>query len=239
MTTVRQIIEAAGRKIGVNNMGAEGLSDGLEAFNMMLRQWSAIPSTVPAVDRETFSLSSSTASYTVGDGATIDTEWPYRIKSIFIRSGSVDYPITPFSAEEYAYTGQKADERRPVAIYYERTYPSGSFFFWPTPDQSYTVHMWSQKALGNFTSYATTLTIHPSYEPAFIYNLAVELAPEYEREPSQMVALKAMSTYKTIKNMNLHPVPQIRTDVICGPSVSPKALFEDDGFPFAFPFVLR
>ena len=242
MTTVAEIVAAAGRKIGVIDMTTDEKSDAVEALNLMLQQWSAIPSIKNAVTRETFNLTSGTASYAVGSGATIDTTWPSKIKSAFIRDNDTDYPLHVFSAEEYAYIGEKSESTRPVVLYHERTYPSGTFFFWPTPDSSYTVHLWSHKNFSTYTISSTSLALPLEYEPAVVYNLAIELAPEFGREPSQAVVARAAMTVKTLKNINVHPVPQINTDVICKQTGSSGDLFNMnfDGLGYiTLPFVLR
>jgi len=241
MTTVNDIINAAGRKIGVVDESAEFVSDSLSALNMMLMEWGAKPNSISAITRETFDLSASTASYSVGSGQTIDTTWPNIVDSAFIRNDDTDYPLYVFSAKDYAYIERKADADRPLCLYYERTYPYGTFFFWPTPNQTYTVHLYSKKPFTEYTSGETTLTLPPEYYPAMIYNLAVELAPEYEKEPSNTVLRRAASTLKTLKAMNSVPIPVARTSVFS--STSSSHLF--NGYDIAhfgsvtFPFILR
>lgn len=243
MTTVGDIVRAAGRKIGVHDMDGSEINDGIEALNSMLKQWSASKSAVNAITRESFSISAGTASYTMGDGATIDSVWPILITSAFIRIDDTDYPLATFPAENYAYTGRKADRQRPLAIYYERTYPYGTLFFWPTPDSTYTVHLWSRKGFTEYTAPTTTVSLPPEYEPAMVYNLAIEMAPEYGKDPSAMVTTKAISTYRTIRNMNIHPVPTVSTNVIGSTRGTSDGLFDGAGtgfgFPHALPFVFR
>lgn len=215
MATVRSVIQAAGRKIGLADMTPEELSDGMASLNAMLEEWSASPQGVSAITRETFSLVSGTASYTVGSGGDFDTTWPSKIVSAFLRVDGSDHPLAVFSSQEYAYTGEKALSDRPAALYYERTYPLGTFFFWPTPDASYTGHLYSRKGIPTYTSLDTTIALPPEYLPAITWNLPVEMAPEYEEyKLSDVVIAKALSTLATIKKINAHPVPQIRTDVI-------------------------
>lgn len=215
MTTVREIIEAAGGKIGVKDMTAEDLVDGMFALNMMLNEWSVSRQKISAVTRENFNITSGTASYTVGSGGDIDTTWPSRIIAAYIKQDGIDYPLAVFSAETYAYTGQKAESEKSVALYHERTFPLGTFFFWPSPDATYAVHLWSNKSFPTYSSYTTTIALPPEYEPAMIYNLAVELAPDYERDPSQTVIARAVTSLRAVKTMNAHPVPQINTNVVC------------------------
>ena len=244
MTTVGDIILTAGRKIGVNNMTQTEVADCFTTLNLMLSQWAAMPTVKNAVTRESFSVVNGTATYTVGSGGVIDTVWPVEIRSAFIRENDNDHPLYPISGKEYAYTGEKSYSSRPQALYHERTYPLGTFMFWPTPDKTYSVHLWSTKAFQTFSAIDDVLTVPPEYEAAIMWNLAVEMAPEFEKDPSSIVVHRAASTLGTIKLLNAKPVPQIRTDVICRKYVSSRDLFPDvstsqSGFPYTFPFVLR
>jgi hypothetical protein len=242
MSTISKIVQRSGSKIGVSGMTADEISDGVDALNEMLKEWASGPQKVNAISRETLSISSSSASYTVGSGGDLDTTWPTKITSAFIRENDSDYPLGTFSSEDYAYTGRKADSQRPGALYYERTYPLGTFFFWPTPDKSYTVHLWMNKPFTTYTVNSSSLGLPPEYEAAIIWNLAIEIAPEYEKEPSAIVIGRAERTLRTLKNMNLHPIPRIDTNPLKGPWSS-ASLFS--GYDSAMvgsatlPFVLR
>lgn len=242
MATVGDLILSAGRKIGVNGMTSAEIADCFTALNMMLHQWAAMPTVKNAVTRETVTLTSGTATYTVGSGGALNTVWPIEIKSAFIRKNNDDSPLYAISAEEYAYTGEKDYTGQPQVLYYERTYPLGTFMFWPEPDEAYSVHLWSIKSFQTFAAIDDTVTLPPEYEAAIMWNLALEMAPEFEREPSMIVMERSVSTLNTIKRMNAKPVPQIKTDVICSRQASTRDLFDYDlntGFPYTFPFILR
>lgn len=246
MATVRSIIEAAGRKIGLSDMVPEELADGLEALNSMLAHFSAIGTMIPAVTREQFTTSSGVEIYTVGEGGAIDTEWPDSIEAAVVVEDGIEYPIRPFSAKDYAYTGDKTDDSRPLALYYERTYPLGRFLLWPAPDAAYTIKLYSKKPIGNFTSYSEEVELPPEYHSMIVYNLAVELAPEFGIDNiNQIVMQKAVSTAKTIKRKHCQPVMVINTDIFHRGTSSSSWLFNTPssggtgGFTFTFPFTLR
>lgn len=244
MTTVAEIVKSSLRKLEVSRPSATELSDGMEALNFMLDNWASDPTIVSARTQDSFSLAASAATYSVGSGSTIDITWPGRVTSAYVRENGIDYPISVFSAEEYAYTPQKSIEQRPLALYYERTYPAGTFMFWPTPDQVYTGYIWSDRGFTTYTSTSTTVSLPPEYIAALIWNLAIELAPEFGKDISSVVIARASHTLKNIKNTNIHPIPQINTNVIGSSNIgASKSLFSMDsssgGFSFTFPFVFR
>ena len=215
MTTVSELVQASGRKIGVTNMSANEISDAMVALNMMLNEWASKKSGVYKVTRENFNITDGTASYTIGSSGDVNSGWPVRIVKSFIRVSNIDYPVTEINEEEYADLSQKSLESRPVHVYLERSYPLASLFFWPTPDQTYAVHLWSHKAIASYSNSATTIELPPEYEAAMLWNLAIDMAPEYEREPSAVVAAKASRTLNAIKAVNTI-IPGVDTAVIGG-----------------------
>jgi hypothetical protein len=245
--TVQQLIEKAGKKIGLVNMTPEELEDGLLTLNQMLAHLSASKVIAGSPIHESFTLASGTESYSVGSGGDIDTQWPSRIVAVCISLNSFDYPVRRFSSDEYAYTGNKDESGRPVALYYERKFPLGEFIFWPVPDQNYTVKLWSNKVIASYdvTQYTTDVALPPEYELMLVYNLAVEMAPEYGVDVSQAVLLRAKTTMDNIRRVNSVPIPQLNTNVIGGVGgrssdwLWKQQNISDDVFPFSFPFTLR
>ena len=62
-----------------------------------------------------------------------------------------------------------------------------------------------------YTSNDTTIDLPQGYLPALKFNLAMEIAGEFESEPSLIVQRRAMDTLKNVKRLNnLHRVPRMR-----------------------------
>jgi hypothetical protein len=217
MTTVADLINSAGRKIGVSNMSVDEQLDAMASINMMLRRWLRDKNGPSNVSRESFALPSGSNSITIGgaaSGAAITTGWPSRIVRMFIRINDFDYPVLRMAAEEYARVPIKAITSRPVKCYFERTYPSATLFFWPVPEVEYSMHLWSHKAIADYAALTTVISLPPEYEDAILWNLAVEISPEYEREPSAVVVDRAESSLRQIRANNAY-VPMANTNVIC------------------------
>jgi len=214
MTTVSELIQMAGRKLGESSMTAEELDDGMRALNMMLREWAASPTGVYKVTQESFSISAATK--TIGgstSGADVTTGWPIRIIEAFIRVSDVDYPVTEISDHDWARVAQKSLSQRPYRVHHDRSYPAATLTFWPSPGQTYTVYLWSHKALAEYSSVGTVIALPPEYGAAMMWNLAIELAPEYERNPSSIVIAKAMSTKAALTAINAD-IPTLDTRVV-------------------------
>jgi hypothetical protein len=244
MATVRQILLNAGRKLDLDDMTPDELMDGMGTLNSMLAHFSASNLIAPATTRQSFTLSAGSDEYTVGSGGDIDISWPQHIIAATVNDGSRDIPLKPFSAVDYAYTGDKTTDNVPAAIYYERSYPLGNFLFWPGPDSSYTVKLYYKYALGGYTDLYTEVELPPEYQSMVEYNLAVELSPEYDiAQINPVVLKKAITSVKAIKRLNSKPVPMISTDPFHRGSGNSDWLFDTGapsggGFVYSFPFTL-
>lgn len=190
MTTARDLIESALRKIHVLGTGASlddtEAQDALSTLNAMMATWSAEGDMIYAETIETFNLSGA-ASYTIGSGATFNTDRPLYISAAYTSSGDTDYPLVQIDNQEYAAITQKDIANIPSVYYYDAGFPNGTLYLYPVPTSVSTITLHSFKPLTSFTSLTTSFSMPPEYESALVYNLALWLAPEYEREASMGV----------------------------------------------------
>lgn len=216
MTTALQIVEDAGGLLQVTGMTAEEKDDSLRALNSWLSEISASPTGIFKITRENFSITSASNVYTIGSGGDFDTVIPTRIWIAFIRVGTQDYEVNPLlTAAEYAEWPLKSFQRRPTELYFERDDALGSIFVVPKPDQTYDLHLWSQKPLAQYSALSDSLGLPPDYEPFLKYNLALEIAPNFGANVTDLVFARANKTRKAMERINTE-IPQIRTDVLGG-----------------------
>lgn len=218
MATALDLIKGAMRLIGAIESGetpsSEESSDGLSALNAMLDAWSVERLMVYQILQEPFSLSAGTASYTIGSGGTWNTARPVRIDSAFIRdSDGLDYPIEIITKDRYDAIADKTTQSRPEWLYYYTAYPLGTIYWYSVPDATYTAYLNSWKQLQSFAGLATDLALPPGYERAIKYNLALEIAPEYNRMPSAVVVEVANESKAALKSANA-PVVEMKCDVM-------------------------
>lgn len=189
-TTARDIVEAAARKIHVMGRGqtlsADEAKSGFEALNDMLATWSIEGGYVVSDVDETFSLTNAT-SFTIGTGGDFDTEVPYDINTVFISAGGIDYYLRRIGQQEYAQIALKNTGAIPDVYYFNYGYPIATITLYPVATPLYTITINSYKRITEFTNLTSDINLPPEYRRALIYNLAVELAPDYEKEPSPTV----------------------------------------------------
>lgn len=202
MTTARTIVKKAMQKIGVlvksETPDDDEANDAFDALNGLLESWSNYSANITSRVTETFSLTSA-ASYTIGTGQTFNTIRPLQIMNAYITSGGVDYPLEIVNRENYNNISQKATAGQPYVLTYDNAYPYGIITLYPTPDASYTLTLLSEKPITTFATLDTALNLPAGWERALIYNLALEIAPEYAQEPSASVVNIANKSLGAIK----------------------------------------
>lgn len=206
MTTARDLIKASLRKIQVLGVGAslspEDAADALEALNAMIASWSVDGALIYTETKETFSLTSGTISYSIGASQTWNTVRPTKIKSGYVTYSGYDTPIRLIGKDDYAEIVDKDVSGVPCEFYYDAGYPAGNVYVYPVPLSNMSVTLFSEKPLTAFASLNTDFEMPPEYERAIVYNLAVEIAPEYEREAPISVKRIAKTSLQLVKTQN-------------------------------------
>ena len=218
MTTARDIIKSALKKIAVLGTGSslsnEDATDGLTELNAMIAQFSVEGSMIYNTAEETFPLTANQQTYTIGSGGDFNTDIPVDIKSMTYTIGSIDYALTPYNEYQWSNISLKSTAGIPYVYWFKDNYPLASINLYYVPSSSGTLTIYSDKRLTGFTDLDTVYAMPPQYESMLVYNLAVRLAPEYEREASMTVQRTAKRAYDTVSNQNRRNKIQIsRLDI--------------------------
>ena len=206
MATANDIITDALADIGaidpIEPLTANEAAHGLRKLNELLESWSNESLAVYQILQENFATVAGTASYTIGSGATWNTTRPLRIESAFLRSNSIDYPLTVLNREEYDWLPLKTTQYQPEYLFYYPAVANGTVTLYGVPDAIYTVFLNSYKQLQSFAALTDVVVLPPGYLRAIKSNLALELAPGYNREPSALLAAIARDSKAAIKRLN-------------------------------------
>lgn len=182
MTTALGIITKAMQKAGIltksESPAADEASDALDALNDLLASWSNDSLMIYARVFESFSLSSGVASYTIGTGQTFNTIRPIFIAEAHVRQNVIDYPVTVIPDEVYQGIQDKTTQGTPQFLNYTNGFPTATINLWPVPTAGFTLFLTSEKELSQLTL-NQTISLPPGSRRALIYNLSVEIAPEY------------------------------------------------------------
>lgn len=230
------------KKIGVLAGGeplpADEGDDALKTFQMMISAWSNETLMIPLSTVITHSLQTQFNEYTIGIWDSIDpipdnhieTVRPQKYLSTFIRSvDGTDYPIKTMTQDMWSRISRKDITSRPSRMYIKDGYPLDTILFDSNPYEGETLHLQVQQPLEGFIqndSLVDTLIVPSGYEQALIYNLAIELAPEYGKEISQIVFGIAQKSKSDIKRMNAK-IPVLRAPKGLTPTRHPNSKHYD------------
>lgn len=218
MTTARDIVKSSLRHIAVFGTGADldatEADDALKLLNAILASWSAEGNMIYVQTKETFPLSADIA-YTIGSGATFDTVRPISIESAYVTQGSIDYTICEYNNRQYSDLSNKSTTGGiPEAFYYDGDFPTANIFLYPAPTSVSTITLNTVKPLNTFTTLDTDFNFPDEYLLALEYNLALLIAPQYEREASMTVKQVAHTSKKTVESqINKRNYPKSKIEV--------------------------
>lgn len=216
MTTARTIVKKAMQKAGIltktETPSADEANDGLFALNNMLSSWSNDSMLIYTRSWQTFNLQANVREYTIGPGQTFNTERPIFIPEAYVQQSGIDYSLSIISDEVYNnFIILKTQQGIPQFINYDNGYPTGKIRIYPVPTSGFTIFILSEKELAQF-ELDDEVSLPPGWERALIYNLAMELAPEYGQQPDPAVAKiaddsKGAIQRSILKNRNMDAQP--------------------------------
>lgn len=208
---INDLVRGAMLEIGALEAGEDPTpseyEDILQKLNAMLGRWGTKHILIPASVSESFSLSAGTASYTMGSGGTASSVRAMKIlDTAYIRdSGNVDYRVRVISESEYNDLSIKGLQSRPQKLYYDQGYPTGTIYFYPTPDATETAYINSLKPLSEIALSGITddFNLGREYEEAIQLNLAIRIAPMFGERVTQELILFADEALEDLEVLNL------------------------------------
>lgn len=215
MTTLKSVINTAMRKARILAAGEEAspedFQDVKDELFRMVKTWRLENLMVYVNQIEQFDLQPGAAAYTIGDGATWDTERPIKIMSATLKDGAgVSYPLVSLTASEFSQLSHKGESGRPSRFYYHPTYPVAEVRFSKIPDDPF-VELVMQQSLSLPTQLTDELEFPEGYDDAIIHNLAVRICPDFGKTAKPELLGLAVSFKTLIKRANA-TVPILKTD---------------------------
>jgi hypothetical protein len=214
-TSPAKLIKRALRILGVidpgENLEAEELRDGLEGLNHMLDSWNTEKLVVPSLVLTSTSVS--TRLVTVGPGGDVDIYRPPKLEEgqVFISTGDIDYRLAKMSAEDYGQISSLTISGRPSKFYYDASSPVANLYFDETPDVAYTLKTFTWKLLAQIADNAIngTMFLEPGYARAICFNLALDLADEWDGKVTPNLISTANVSKASIKSLNVESIDPV------------------------------
>ena len=220
MTTVGDLIRSSMRKIGVlaagEAMPADEGDDALHVFSAMVDAWTNETLLIPIVGVVTHPLVNDESEYTIGiypdpqpvplPNTHIETARPERIIAAFIRdSFGTDYIQEAIDVNTFSGISRKTDGARPSRFYVRKGWPLNTILFESVPYTEETLHLEVVQPLSEILPTACltdAVNLPPGYVRALVYNLCLELAPEWGKQVTPLIATQAVQGKKWLKRNN-------------------------------------
>lgn len=211
ITTVDGIIRSALSKVLVNNaqdtVSAADTQLAFDALGVLIDALGIERLACYALTTTTHALTGGTGSYTIGTGGAFNVDRPARIQNAFVRvasgSNNVDYTVEIIPQSQWDSIRVKDIAGIPRKLFYDSQYPLGIINLYPAPLlSSYTLYLNSYLPIANYTSTTDAIDLPPDYARMLIYNLAVEIAPDFGVNPDPMVMKIANESKRTLKRIN-------------------------------------
>lgn len=187
-----------------DTLASSDMDDGLRFLNAMLESWGLVRQNIFRLNIETLPLTAGDQQYTIGIGGDWSTARPNKITNAsYIVANNVSYPLEIIDERQWAAIPYKPlASYIPQVLWYSAGYPLGTIFLWPAPGSNMSLVLASYKALQEFTDKDDVMDLPPGYQRAIASNLAIEIAPLYNKEPSPTVVRTASMALRAIRGVN-------------------------------------
>lgn len=216
MATVRDVCTQALQDLMVvgadQTMSATDGALALSKLNMLLDQCTSESLMLYSEVRTTWTITASDGSYTVGTGGDVNVARPTFVDYVNFMDTSqtpnLEIPLIPLTDQAYAAIPIKTlTSTLPGYYFYNLTYPLATLSLYPVPTSStLTGVMYARAQVGEFASLNVSISLPPGWRRFLVTNLALELAPAFEREPSKTLIKNAVESKATLKRSNIRLV---------------------------------
>lgn len=217
-TTAQRICTRALRIIGAigiaETVPGDEIGAAKEGLDTLLDGWRTESLLVYVTEREIFDLVSGQQRYTIGPGANFNRQTPAWLKQASVLSLTnpampQELPIDVLTLTQWQNVPVKnVTSTLPTQVYYDQLSPIGNLDYFPIPNQvPLKTVLYCMTSMGDFADLTTVYDIPRGYARALVYNLAIELAPEYAKGNIGPDVMRiAMEAKANIKRVNLRPV---------------------------------
>lgn len=209
--TVSDLIIAAIQRVtsGGDLPSPDDVTMALARLNDLIDAWKIEGLTTWTITRTTWALTSA-ATYSVGATGTIAIDRPINGQSLDF--GLLDNNVSPaferrminYTDDQYHSVGFKAlTAPYPQGFYYNPTTPTGTISPWPIPTAANLSGVIYAPAPAGEVGLSDTLALPQGYRRFYRDNLAVEIAPDFDLQPSPVLLQSAIDSKALVKRANV------------------------------------
>lgn len=216
MSTFLEIASDASSVIGQTGIGQtispEEAAQAMRFANRMLAKWSAQRLFLPDVNTRSYGLTSGLQDYVVGPTASGPGSF-VQSRPMFVENARAVIPGTSTELDMNLLSKVEWDAIRdkqaqtsvtgtPSDIWTEPSFPNMAFHVWPVPSVGVTIKIGTWELLQQFATVFDVVNLPPEYEDALVFNLAIALAPTYEKPVTQDIQDKAVDGILKLQALN-------------------------------------
>lgn len=236
MALLSDLIYAGFRIAGIahrarRNPNLEYQNEGLEIFNRMVGSWSTIKLNIFQELIASYSITGNQQTNTIGPGGQFNADRPVKIErvNLIITAGppATRRSVNLLTPEDWAAKRVQNVNGPPLDVYDDYASPVSTLYWWPIPDKTYTVELFTWNQIPAATALTNQIHLPPGYEEAITYNLARRFATQFPAEANMTAeALKiARSALDAIQSRNTRS-PRMTSDAArLGGSHGPRGDF--------------
>jgi hypothetical protein len=213
--TVLDLIKRSLRLLGTYNVGdddpeAAEAQAGLVALNALVDAWGLQRLSMFTSSGTVYNLQAGKASYTIGPSGA---DWTAP-RPLYLDTATVVIPGTPDNYErplkvipdDQAWARLRIKSLASTlvtAMYLQPDFPNATVFPWPVPQSAQQIILYTPTAISQFSGLTQAISLPPGYARALPYNLAVDLAPEFDKEAPPTVQRIAIDSMEAVRRWNI------------------------------------
>ena len=176
-----------------------------------------------SIARDEYPLDPPKMTYTIGipsdPSETVDfaAERPQLIEraNIVDVTGTIRYPLALFTSLQWSRISyQTIPGTIPEVLYNDRVWPVSTLYLWGQPQSGQTLELFTWTQVPTFQNLTDQVLLPIQYEDALVLNLAVRLAPHFQRVVPDDVRMQARESLMRLESINA-PQPIADTSALC------------------------
>lgn len=217
-------LRKAGVTLGPGRMPSTAqMDDALGELQRLVGSLGIDPLFVYAQEILTLPLTSGQGSYTIGQDATgaviadFDVPRPANITAASILNNGMRHDIAIATPAMWAGITQSGQPGWPDVLYNDGAAPLATLSLWPVPSAAMDLELYVWHQAAALVSVNDAVQMPPGYDDAVVLNLAVRLAPQFQRPVDPQVRADARESLMRILSLNA-PRPVLSLDGLgsCG-----------------------
>lgn len=186
--------------IGGETTGAEDLATCITTLKLMGRAWSLKGVKLFLNETQSVTLANGTAAYAI-------TKRPLHVFQAYRRASDNDVPVRLIAREEYSRLPDKTTSGPPSQVWIDRTVTATTAYVWPVPgaaevSAAMTMRFDIKRPIEDVTAGSEDMEVPPEAIPAVTYNLAIWIAPKFNKTPSNEVKMLAADTFSDFEGQD-------------------------------------